>query len=176
MEQTKRIGRFAAAIVFSVLLLAGGQGIWQRTQVEAPIRDSLEKVQNIRDWKLKEEDGKLNIAITLKENANLAATYQKIDDGLAKVLGKRPYSIELQNPTDTQLDGFFETVQPILYEGISTGHYTWLVSEIMKQADEKHLTAKVGMDEKFVYLELHSGSKALYKLIPRTVETSDRQG
>lgn len=176
MEQTKRIGRFVAAIVFSVLLLAGGQWIWQRTQVELPVRNSLEKVQNIKDWKLKEQDGKLNIAVTLQGNANLEATYQNIDDGLAKVLGSRPYSIDFQNSADTKLDDFFETVQPILYEGISTGRYTWLVSEITKQAEDKQLTAKVVMDEKFVYLELHSGSKALYKLIPRSVDTSIGQG
>ncbi len=165
---------FLAAGLTVVVLLAG-QNFWHKTQIEQPIQLSLKAEGEIENWNIQYDSGKVQLMVKFNKIDNLQDSYRKITTLLDKQLGNSNYSIEIKNQTKPNLTKFYQKIQPVLYEGLATGRYTWMVQEIDGQAQEQGLTTKLQFDQNYLFLQILDQDGGYYKIIPRASEVQERQ-
>ncbi len=163
----KRIFSALAVTGLTIALLLAGQYTWHKTQIEKPLTMGFKQVGAVKDWDIQYDPDKTKVSVTLKGKADLQETYLALTGVLDKTLGAGKYNLEVRNNPSRKLADFYQRIQPVLYEGLSTGRYTWLVREIDAEAKKDGLEARVQFDHRLLYLQLAEQDQAMYKLIPR---------
>lgn len=163
----KRIFTAFAATGLTIALLLAGQYTWHKTQIEKPLALGFKQIGAVKDWEIQYDPAKTRVRVSLKGKADLQESYLALTGVLDQTLGAGEYDLEIKNTPSRKLAGFYQKIQPVLYEGLSTGRYTWLVREIDAEAKKEGLEARVQLDHRLLYLQLADRDQAVYKLIPR---------
>lgn len=151
----------------TIALLFAGQYAWHKTQIEQPLTLGLKQVGAVKDWDIQYDADKTRVGVTLNGKADLQETYLALTGVLDKTIGAGKYDLEIKSNSSRKLMNFYQKIQPVLYEGLSTGHFTWLVGEVEKEANQEGLEAKVQLDNSLLYLQIVEQDQAMYKLLSR---------
>lgn len=160
----------AASVIITVALLLGGQYAWHKLYLERPLTAQLQTL-GVRSCTISYTGPKDVVTLSMGKVSDFQSTYQQIEQTLDTTLGKGSYDLEITNQANRELSGFLVQVQPVLFEGIQTGKYTWMVNLIDGKARSAGLESKVQIDENSVYLQIFGKGGTAYRIIPR--EQSD---
>lgn len=169
----KRILSALLVTGLTIVLLLAGQYTWHKTQIEQPLTQGFKQVGTVKDWDIQYDAAQTKVRVTLQGKADLQKTYLALTELLDKTIGVGKYNLEFKNTSSRKVNDFFQKIQPVLYEGLSTGHFTWLVNEVNREAQQEGLDTKVQLDNGFLYLQVAEQDQAIYKLLPR--ESGEKQ-
>lgn len=151
----------------TIALLLVGQYAWHKTQIEKPLTLEINQITAVKNWSIQYDADQTRVKVVLNRKADLQETYLALTGVLNKTIGEGKYQLEIQNTSSKKLTDFYQNIQPVLYEGLSTGRFTWLVSEVDQQAKNEGLETKVQLDNNYLYLQVVGQGQSIYKLLPR---------
>lgn len=151
----------------TIALLLVGQYAWHKTQIEKPLTLELNQITAVKNWSIQYDADQTRVKVALNKKADLQETYLALTGVLDKTIGEGKYELNIQNTSSRKLTDFYQNIQPVLYEGLSTGRFTWLVTEVDQQAKNAGLETKVQLDNHYLYLQVEGQDQSMYKLLPR---------
>ena len=159
----------AVAVVLTLAVLSGGQMLWQRFTVVQPMDKLLQGIDGVTksSWEEGKKDDTVQIYITLSETKNFPKTYSAIHDGAKRILGSRPFKVNIADSRSDELEQFYHKIHYQLHEAVFTGNFSLMAEKIQKLADESGITARVYVESKTVYVQLTKGQNELYAVVTR---------
>jgi hypothetical protein len=163
-----RIPVVVTAMAAMLLLLFGGQFLYNQQAIAQPLVAITRTVPAVQHVQLQNTPGGLTVQVRLGLVDNLRETYLAVENQVAGVLGSQHFNLALVDTRDQELVDDYYQLNDILQQGMATGQFV-----AMKQNAEA-AGRKLGLDrvdvivdDRFVYVELVKGSHYLYQLLPR---------
>ena len=159
----------AVAVLLTLAVLTGGQMLWQKFTVVQPMDKLFQGIDGVTksSWEEGKKDDTVQIYITLAETKNFPKTYSAIHDGAKRILGSRPFRVNIADSRTDELDQFYHKIHYQLYEAMFTGNFSLMAEKIQKLADGAGITARVYVEAKSVYVQLTKGQNELYAAVTR---------
>ncbi len=159
---------FVIALAVTVAVLVAGQLLWQKYAVARPLGTGLQGIPGVTaaNW-AENKNGDITINVTLGSVDNLAKTYGEIGETAKTILGKRPAAINLTDSRTPELETLYHAVHFHLQEAVATGNFSAMADRVDAKARDAGAQARVYVDARSVYLQLHKADAALYAVVPR---------
>lgn len=159
---------FVIALAVTVAVLVAGQLLWQKYAVARPLGSGLQGIAGVAaaSWD-ESKNGDITINVTLGGVDNLARTYGEIGETAKTILGKRPARTNLADSRTPELETLYHSVHLHLQEAIVTGNFSAMADRVDAKARAAGAEAKVFVDARNVYLQLHKAGASLYAVVPR---------
>jgi hypothetical protein len=165
-----RLPRIALAFVVALGLLLGGFQLWQVQRVDRPLVAAIGSVAGVAAVQLDEAgDAPLQVVVDLGLVDDLRATYLAIEDAARRVLGARPFTLEVSGAADPALEEDFRAARLAVAEGVETGRYTDMAQKVADIAARAGARGRVDVDGRFVFVQFDRGGLAVYEVVPRQV-------
>ncbi|MCL6453789.1 MAG: hypothetical protein K6T78_09300 [Alicyclobacillus sp.] len=163
MSRIRLIPMIFIALVCLGILISGWQA-YKRFNMVQPLKAQLEAVAGVKNVVV-DVGNPSTIQVKLGPVKDLQTTYDSI---LTKVDGQLggTGAITLVDNRDSTLTAAWESLSPILYEGLRKGNYTEMISAFDTKAAKEGIRAAVTMDTRNVYVQLSKGSHYLYTVEP----------
>ncbi|MBP2653067.1 MAG: hypothetical protein H6Q73_636 [Firmicutes bacterium] len=161
---------YAATLFITIAVLVAGQLVWNNYGIAKPLNKSMQDIPGVEGatWNEagKNSDG-ITITVTLGQVADLQKTYNQIMSTSKKILGRRSFSVILDDHRTPELESLYYDIHYYVQEAITTGNFAAMADSIKAHARTAQVEARVYVDAKYVYVELTKGQTALYSVIPR---------
>jgi hypothetical protein len=159
---------FVIALAVTVAVLVAGQLLWQKFAVARPLGSGLQGIAGVTaaGWD-ESKTGEITINVTLGNVDNLAKTYGEIGETAKTILGKRPARINIADSRTPELEALYHAVHFHLQEAVATGNFSAMADRVDAKARAAGAEAKVYVDARSVYLQLHKAGASLYAVVPR---------
>jgi len=160
-----KIWLIIVAIIVVLGLLVGGSYLYNKYNTEQPLFKLYENVIEVKDFELKQEDNKLEIALELNKVQNLQNFYQEVDTETKEILANQEYTFILKGNTSEELEEISNEGQFVIYESLVKGNFREMATELKNLAQANGAEAFVFMDENNVYIQIQKDDKYLYEVI-----------
>jgi len=164
----KKIIPTITVLFISLLVLFGGNFLYQNFRLEQPIEKAVSQIQGIQFKSINYNQQKVDLTINVKQVDNFADTYHEVQKQVKPLIGNRDLHLHFFNSHDQQLlhawnQAYFDIAQAIDKQEYSS------IPEVVEKIKSYSDLQKVGygMDEKNVYIDLHNNKNSLYFVIPR---------
>lgn len=157
------------AVVATLALLAGGQVVWQKYSVAQPLEKLIHGIDGVvsASWEEGKKDDAVKINIKLHNVTNLQKTYGELSDGAKKIIGARPFKINIEDSRTPELERFYYNTHYYVQEAVSTGNYALMAERLQGKAAEAGVAVQVYVDAKSVYLQMTKESGQMYVVVSR---------
>lgn len=165
-----------AAVVITVLVLFGGQLLWQKYAVVKPLDRVFLNVNGVAEavWDRENNSGEPSkLRVKLQDVDNLPETYEQIYMGAKKVLGKKPFAIVILDSRTGELEQFYYEVHFMVQEAIFTGNFSSLAERSAAKAAGENIDLRVYVDAKNVYLQMKKEAAQMYVVVPRRLDNQE---
>ncbi|MGI6091490.1 MAG: hypothetical protein GX348_10440 [Veillonellaceae bacterium] len=165
-----RLSVVLAAIILTLIILGGGQFLWQRYAVDKPLAKVLNNINGIDSFYVDSNNkisGTAKLHISLTNVKNLQKTYQTVYEGAAAILGDNQFSVVIKDNRTPELEQVYYNVHLFVQEGIATGNFASMAEQIVQKAAVNGVEAQVYVDSVNVYLGLKKADADMYIVVPR---------
>ncbi|UOF89681.1 hypothetical protein LSG31_17615 [Fodinisporobacter ferrooxydans] len=152
-------------IVITLSILFGGWAVYKNFGLEHPAEQALKQVPSVQSVKVMISNQNRTVKVTVWNVQDLQSTYHKIKQVVLQSLGSDT-QIQVVDTRSEALAHLYQTLQPVLYEGIHKGNYTEMIQTIESRAKQANVVANVSMDSANVYIQLTQDSHQLDDIIP----------
>ncbi|MFD1426124.1 hypothetical protein [Kroppenstedtia sanguinis] len=157
----------AVSVLFiSLLILFGGYFGFQWFQVEKPIRDTVQQTDHVKLEKIQVSPERIVIQLRPDDRFLLASDFIPLREEIQTYGGDRKLEIQFSDRPDSALTEAWNQMVFGVREGMSHGQYTLIPQAVKQVAEKEGIQYRLGMDKKFVYVELHRGGHYLYQVLP----------
>lgn len=153
----------AASLLMTVAILWGVSWGLRATTQDSPLHAFLKSQPAVAAFKVERDGGQRVAKVQLKPVDDLGETYRSLEEGMERIVGPNQIRLQVEDRRTPQLKEAFYRINPVIHEAMFTGRFANLVDEVESRA--AHLgveRARVQIDDKNVYLQLHRGSDYLY--------------
>ena len=159
----------AVAVVLTLAALTGGQMVWQKFTVVQPMDKLFQGIDGVTkaSWEEGKKDDVVQIYIALAETKHFPKTYSAVHDGAKRILGSRPFKVNIADSRTDELERFYYTIHYQLHEAIFTGNFSLMAEKIQKLSDGAGVTARIYVEAKTVYVHLTKDQHELYAVVTR---------
>jgi len=157
-------------LLATLALLTSGRLLWKKFAVTQPMDKILLEIDGVVACAHKETKGReeqILINVTLNDVDHLEQTYKAIEAGVQSVVGSKPYKIVLHDRRTAALEDFYYSIHFLIHEAIFTGGFSKMAEQINELAATNGITAKVFVDNAWVFVQLRQGDGQMYEAIPR---------
>ncbi|WP_027363770.1 hypothetical protein [Desulfotruncus alcoholivorax] len=155
------------ALAAGLAAFFGAQWLYKGLNFQKPLIAKLENNPVIISYKIDDSADTYKISISLSENVNLMNSYQRVYNDVEQVMGNRPFTIELTDRRDNQLDKVYGIGKFAIYEALQNGDFVQMANYLDSYASEAGLESKVDIDDRNIYWQMKDGKYYLYSVIPR---------
>jgi hypothetical protein len=168
MRHTRSMQGWLILLAFfvTVVVLFGGQIITAKFRVDNPLKQRLAKIREIRGYTVEEAGDGLKLHLKLDKCHNLQAVLNSALREVEFYHKKTVKSISITDYPDYQLEQTQYQLSFYLEEAVASGRYIQLKSAL-DSFNRKGMTARVFLDNEFIYLQLEEGKNYLYQALPR---------
>ncbi len=160
-------------IAVVLMIFFAGKFIMTKYNVEQPLLESINNVNGIENVELIDSNGKINIKITVTDDADFYQTYKNVVEITETQLAEDKGNVLINNKTSPALNDIYHKIHFSIYEGIATSQFTKMNSEIEEIAQTSGLKDfKVWIDNNNLYLKMSDGDNYLYKIISRITKNT----
>ncbi len=155
-------------VIMSIALsvLFGGWELYRQFGLVAPLEQQLADNKAVSGVESVVKGQEREIQITLNKVDDLQDTYVGIEQTVQESLGKQA-AIKLVDKRQEELKDTYQSIQPILYAGMAKGDFPKMINDVNKQATKAGLTAKVSMNDQFIFVQLEKAAdQYLYEVLP----------
>ena len=158
-----------SALILTFAILFGGYQVYRNYDVVQPLEKQLLHIHAVEAAHIIMTGQTPTVYIRLGYVPDLQTTYLNIqNDVSANIDG--PVNIELKDRRNALLLSVYQTVQPILSQGIALGYYLNMISQIQAACAKQHIESKVTMNTQDIFIQLRAGSAYLYDIVPYTIK------
>lgn len=159
-----RIVPALSALILTFAVLFGGLQVYRTYGVVNPLVVHLTKISAVQDASISMTGTTPTVTIALGPVADLQTTYMEIQNQIQSTLGQ-PVTVTLKDRRTQALRTLYESLQPILRQGIAHGTYVAMVSQLQKAAAAKGVKAVVTMNLQDIFVQLQTKTGYLYDII-----------
>lgn len=162
------------SIVLSLLatlaLLFGGWFLYQKIQIEEPIRAAIGQLESATLNDLKMDSEKIAIDVTVQDPEKFSFEYPELLEKTAKLAGDRNVVISAAN-TSEEMRAIWHHGQFVFTEAVDLHQYS-RIPQLMEEWKASHQLdeAFALMDEDNIYVYMKKGSEDFYTIVSRSVE------
>ncbi|WP_339062801.1 hypothetical protein [Tepidibacillus marianensis] len=166
--QLKKIMPTLIVLVVSLLVLFGGNILYQNFHLEQPVEKAVNQIQGIQFKNMSYDRQKVELTINVKQVNNFADTYHQVQDKIQPLVGGRQLQLHFNNSQDQQLLHAWNQAYFDIAQAMDKQEYS-IIPKVVEKIKSQSQLKKVGygMDEKNVYIDLHDKENSLYFVIPR---------
>lgn len=158
-------------IIFTILVglvvIFGVQWIYQKYSLQNPVNLLLSSNESVESYQMVQENNQVKITLDIKDDANLMQAYNEIQKQLAPKMGRRSFSLLLQDNRDDSLQKVWYNSQYAVYQAIAQGSYQNMAEKINREAGAAGAEVQVYIDEKNIYIRLKKDGRTLDEVISR---------
>ena len=167
-----RITIVLVAIIVVLALLFGGQMVYKRYNIEQPLFKVYSKTKAVQDADIINRNGRVKIVLSLGPTTNFQKTYLELMEKTTGILGERSFELKIKDNRNQDLESLLVDAEPVIYEAVSKGSYTWMKQEVLKAAEKVGAEARVFVDGDRIYLSFAKGRHYLYEVIQRSQDVT----
>ena len=166
-----RVGRVAASIVISGVVLFGGWFLYQQWAIERPLESLLKDMEGVSQVQLDIQSKELVIKLDLEPGADLGAVIRQLEQDGKKQIGSRKLKIEVVDNSSPVLNELWENAMFAVAQAMENKQYTEITAAL-EQMEQEHteLNATAEMDNEHVYITLTDGQNSKFIILPRMPE------
>ncbi|SFG48634.1 hypothetical protein SAMN05660649_01801 [Desulfotomaculum arcticum] len=155
------------ALVAGLAAFLGAQWLYKGLNFQKPLIAKLENNPVVISYKIDDSADIYKINLALSESVDLMNSYQQIFHDVKQVMGKRPFTIELTDRRNNQLDNVYGKGKFAIYEALQNGDFVQMASNLNLYASEAGIESKVDIDDHNIYWQMKDDQHYLYSVIPR---------
>ncbi|MBO8138819.1 MAG: hypothetical protein H0Z40_11995 [Desulfotomaculum sp.] len=164
-----RVKIIMAAFMCGLLIFFGGQILYDKYNIEKPLKEITENNKNIKDIVIEKKDKVLLLSVEMqKNNSEFIELYYDVYRQAERVLGNKEFVVRFKDNPDKQLKEIWRESQYYVHQAIMQGNFPEMVNAIENTAQEQGVDASVYVDHDNVYLELRKENGCnLIRVVPR---------
>lgn len=157
------------SVVLSAALLFGGLFVYRTVAMHNPLVDIVNQSTGVQSSTVAINDDQVDIKVKLDGNASLREIYENITSRGSAIIGKREVKLGIDQSTSPELEAWWSSALFEIAEAMDTKQYAKIpVTLKNKAAEMQGLKAVTEMDDNNVYIQLTSGDKMKFIILPRT--------
>lgn len=158
------------SLLATLALLFGGWFLYQKLEVEEPLRAEIGQLQSAALNGLEIGRDKIEIDLTVIKPELFPQEYRELMRDAAKVVGDMPVEIRVGNQSE-QIHAIWQSGQFVFKEAIELHQYSRIPQMIDEwKADHQLDEASALMDDSNIYVYMKKGTEDFYAIVPRTQE------
>ena len=163
--QVRRIAAAAVALVATLAVLLGMQRWLFQTQTSTPLQRQLEHVTGVREVTLDFARSPGVVHVTLARVSDIETTYAAL---AARVETLAPgAAVEVAGTSDGRIAAAAQDLSFPIAQGLATGQFVAMRRNVLADSGRDHVTARIYIDQRNVYLALYDRANAAYYVYPR---------
>lgn len=168
MERKKT--NFALSLLATLALLFGGWFLYQKIQIEEPIRTEIGQLQSASLNTLKMQKDKVHIDLTVTNPERFPQEYRELLKKTVNLAGNKEVVITIGNTSEEMRD-IWQHGQFVFTEAIELHQYS-RIPELMKEWKAGHQLdeAFALMDDSNIYVYMKKGAEDFYTIVPRSLK------
>jgi len=165
-----RLTTVVCALILTLCVLFGGYYLYDRYFIRDGLREQINQLVTAQEIIIERQDNLSKVAIRSSEIENFQDVYQKIAKLVYQSLGHQAEVVFLDERTE-KLSQLYEECSFIIHEGIATGKFQEMRTQILNLAEQKGVQCHLTIDSSNIYLVLRDEEGYLYEVIPRINQT-----
>lgn len=155
---------FISALGLAIL----SESLVHGNQVTNPLVADLQSVAGVSQATVEGRGNKTKVNVYLEDGIDLISVYPNITALVERYLGPNTGHLYLTDGRDANLTDMYHALRFQIEEGLATGHFTRMASEVAAAAEGAGIsTHRIYMDSQNVYVQLHDDTAYLYEVVPR---------
>jgi hypothetical protein len=168
-----RIVPTIVAMLVTLVLLFGGWIAYRNFGLVHPVEQELMSISNVEQVNVTVSTQNRVVKIKLSQVKDLQTTFHSIRNVVTQSLGNDT-QIEVLDNRNEDLTELYQSLQPILFEGLHKGTYSEMIQAITNRSKQAGVNARVTMDMNNLYIQLSKDQNYLYDIVPYS--NSQKQG
>ncbi|PTM58771.1 hypothetical protein [Desmospora activa] len=153
------------ALIVSLLLLFGGYTLFQWTNLERPLKQTIAETPTVTAKEITVSPDKITIRLEADAHFSLTQQYPSLQKQLTAIAGGRPLEIEMLDHPDKTLNQAWGEMVFGVEEGLAHQRYSAIPAAV-KKATPSGAESYVVMDDSHLYIEIKQGEARLYRILP----------
>jgi len=161
-----RLMTVICALILTLCVLFGGYYLYDRYFIRDGLREQISQLVKAEEINIEKQDNLSTVLIRSSEIEDFQNVYQKTAKLVYQSLGPQAEIIFLDERTEN-LSLLYEECSFIIHEGIATGKFRDMRTQVLNLADQEGVQCDLTMDSFNIYLVLRDEEGYLYEVIPR---------
>lgn len=163
-------GTIGLSLVATLALLFGGWFLYQKMEIEEPIRTEIGQLQSASLAHLAVGKEQIDIELKVTKPETFPQDYRQLQEMTSKLSANKKVVISVDNQSQ-DLKQIWNSGQFGLTEAIDLHQYSRIPQLVGQWKAEHKLDAATAlMDDSNIYVYLKKGAEDFYTIVPRTVE------
>lgn len=156
-----------AAMLAGMAVLFAVQWAFQSISYEQPLNAALHDNEAVESYQIVTKGQLVKISVAFKYDADLMEAYKQVQQDLTRVMGKRPYELDITDSRDDVLKGVWYQSQFAVYQALTQGNYLDMQSFVEKKAWFAGAEARIDIDQNNIYLRLKREGHTMDQVLAR---------
>jgi len=159
---------FAAAALLATAALLGGWTAWRHYGEEQPLHRLARQLPGVLEAEAEWKADRVRMILRLAPDADLPAIVHRLENEGSVFLGRRALEFEFVQDAGDRLESIWRDALFEVAEAMEHRRYSE-VRDLVLGLGERHpgIEATVRMDDRYVYIRLKDGDRAMFVLMPR---------
>ncbi len=160
-----------SGLILTFLLLFGGYQVYRNLEIVQPLQAQLMRIQSVNNAKIQSVAQNPTVVVSLNKVGDLQSTYTKIQAVILNNLGNA-VPITITDTRNAALSNAYESMKPILYQGIAHGNYVNMIGSFKKACRANGISCKISMNGQYIFVQLMQHNAYLYDIVPYSSKSS----
>ncbi|MFY9140386.1 MAG: hypothetical protein WBJ83_08345 [Thermacetogeniaceae bacterium] len=154
------------SLILTLCVLFGGYYLYDRYFIRDGLREQISQLVTAQEINIEKQDNSSVVSIRSAEIDDFQSVYQKTAKLVYQSLGPQAEIVFLDERTEN-LSMLYEECNFIIHEGIATGKFQDMRTQVLNLADQEGVQCDLSIDSSNIYLVLKDDQGYLYEVIPR---------
>lgn len=169
----KQISRIIQVLLISLLtlgILFLGYFFYEHLFFQKPLTTALESSNFIEKHEIKDASQNV-LGVKVKQVDSFAKNFEDWIEKNESILRSKDLALEIHSNPNSNLDEFYEDLNPAIYEALALGNFITLQEKFTSLSENSEVTEhKLAVTNDYLFLEIEDGEYYLYKVFRRDPE------
>lgn len=158
-----------AVMAATLAVLFGAGYVVKSRTVEEPLKAVYAKSAALETSAVERQGDAYVITMKFKDVPDFANAYNDLRTETQKLLRESPFTMQVQDQRNDQLESSFRRINLYVQEALATGQFSAMADKVEAEAAKAGVTARLEVDQDRVYVQMHDGGAYLYSVSDRNV-------
>jgi hypothetical protein len=162
-----KIPIIVASMLAGIALIFALQWAHQKYTLQEPLNAALHGNSAVESYQISNEGRGLKVTVAFKYDADIREAYLSTRRDIARVLGRKPCVLVLQDSRDDALSNVWYESQFAVYQALARGDYRDMAAAVEKNAGAAGAEARIYVDHENLYVRLKHQGHTLDQVLSR---------